>query len=581
MRKVLNKGVILLVMYLFIGMFAQAQSNILSTNKKAENVLLGNYNPLDYQALKVITHPDSISKGILREVSPDSMKSYILKLGTFRNRNTGSDTLSQATGIGAARRWVYQKFDQFSKSTESRLLPSYLQFDQNICDAAQHRNIFAVLPGRFTGSKSVVILEAHIDSRCDNGCDTSCIAEGIEDNASGTALVLELARVMSRFTYNHSIVFLITIGEEQGLYGAEAFAKYVENQGIEVKAVLNNDVIGGVICGNTASPPGCSGTGSVDSTNVRLFSFGGFNSPHKGLARFVKHQYLNRIKPFSSVPMNINIMTPEDRTGRGGDHIPFRRHKYTAIRFTAANENGNADAANPSYTDRQHTSSDILGYDTDGDKVIDSFFVDFNYLARNAVINGCAAGMAAIGPTEPDFELSTNWVDKMTVKITSQTFHEKYKVGVRTLSNDWDTVYTFSGLSFDFPVTPANYFISVASVDAFGVESLFPTEKMTLISGINPIEKSEKSIELLPNKPNPADESTTISVLVNRSLPYKTAGIRISDLNGRLIEWIDLELKNGLNEVDYNHGYHQSGVYLYSLILDGMVIETKRMVFSN
>ena len=89
-------------------------------------------------------------------------------------------------------------------------------------------------------------------------------------------------------------------------------------------------------------------------------------------------------------------MSPEDRTGRGGDHIPFREHGYSAIRFTAANEHG--DASNDAgYTDRQHTSEDILGIDTDQNGEIDSFFVDFNYLARNSAINATAASMAAIG----------------------------------------------------------------------------------------------------------------------------------------------------------------------------------------
>jgi hypothetical protein len=577
------KTLILAFLFLFFGLqnVSHAQTNIKSTNPLAEQVMLGKYNPNAFKASKILNLPDSIVKGIQRQVSADSLKKYLEILRTFKNRNTGSDTISKTIGIGASRRWVYSKFVQFSKANESRLIPSYLQFDQIICSQNQHKNIFAVLPGLDTSDKSIIILEAHLDSRCKDVCDTTCIAEGMEDNGSGTALVIELARIMSQYSYNHTLVFLLTIAEEQGLNGAEAFADYVQLKGIKVKAVLNNDVIGGIICGNTASQPGCSGAGLVDSLNVRIFSFGGFNSFHKGLARYTKMQYNNRIRPISKVKMNVNIMTPEDRTGRGGDHIPFRQHNYTAIRFTAANENGNADVSNGTYNDRQHTSNDLLGLDTDNDKKLDSFFVNFNYLARNAVNNGCAAGMIGISPATPDFTLSTDWVSQLSVNITQQTQFNKYKVGVRTISNDWDTVYSFTGTSFTFNVkNPATYIVSVCSVNDKGVESLFSKEIQSKISDVNDLKNANKSIELLQNKPNPSDEATMITIIVNQHEKFKDAYISISDLNGKQIQRIDLDLVEGVNEVEYNHGYHQSGTFIYSLIIDGQIIQSKRMVFT-
>ncbi len=559
-----------------------AQTNILSTNPLAEKIMLGQYHPDLYKASKVLTGHEAIVKGINKEVSPDSLQSYLEALKTFKNRNTGSDTFSKNFGIGAARRWTFAKFTQFSKANDNRLIPSFLQFDQLICAQNQHRNIFAVLPGSDTSDKSIIIIEAHIDSRCAEVCDTSCPAEGMEDNGSGTALVLELARVMSKYTFNRSIVFLLTIAEEQGLNGAEAFADYVQQKGIKVRAVLNNDVIGGVICGQTASQPGCSGAGVVDSLNVRIFSAGSFNSMWKGLARFTKLQYINRVKPIAEVKMNVNIMTPEDRTGRGGDHIPFRQHNYAAIRLTAANENGNADVTNTAYTDRQHTSNDILGADTDNDKIIDSFYVNFNYLARNAVINGAAAGMAAIGPHIPDFTLSSDWVSKLTVTITKQTDYKSYKVGVRTINNDWDTVYHFTGNSYTFQVSkPASYIVSVCSVDDQGVESLFSKELLSKISDVNSLEQEPKGVELLQNKPNPSDESTMITVMVNTYEKFKDSYLSISDLSGREVKRLSVVLKPGVNEILYEHGYHQSGTFLYTLVIDGKIIQTKRMVFSN
>lgn len=562
--------------------FSNAQTNILSTNTAAEQIMLGNYDPATYQATTVLNHPDTISKGILARVSPDSLHAYLNMLRTFQNRNSGSDTVSNTKGIGAARRWIHSKFQQFSTQNENRLIPSYLQFDQNVCDMMQHRNIIAVLPGMDTSDKSIVLIEAHMDSRCAGLCDTACLAEGMEDNGSGTALVMELARVMSKYSYNHTIVFMTNMGEEQNLIGAKAFVNYALNKGISIKAVLNNDVIGGILCGKTASQPGCSGENSVDSTHVRFFSQGGFNSFHKQLSRYIKLQYKELILPYAAVPMGIHIMTPEDRTGRGGDHQPFRQNGFVAMRITSANEHGNADVSSSGYTDRQHTSSDILGVDTNSDTILDSFFVDFNYLARNTVINGNAIGMAAISPRTPDFTLTNNGYNTLTVQITQETQYLNYRVGVRTTTNDWDSVYTFTGSTNYTIQTPigGTYIVSVASVDSKNVESLFSKELMATL-GVNNTTKQQQSVQLMQNRPNPADEATMISVLVNNKMNYRDAFISIRDIAGKEIKRMPITLNEGINEVQYEHGYHVSGTYIYTLIIDGKPIDSKRMVFAN
>ncbi|PCH91285.1 MAG: hypothetical protein COB85_09310, partial [Bacteroidetes bacterium] len=431
--------------------FAQIPSNIFVTNAEADLILKGNYDPANYSATQVIDDLDQIVCEVMSNISTDSLHSYLIKLGTFYNRNSGSDTLSTTTGIGAARRWAYNKFRGFSAASEDRLITSYLQFDQVICGMSQHRNIFTILPGSDTLDKSVLILEAHIDSRCEDGCDITCQAHGIEDNASGSALVLELARVMSQFTFKHSIVFMLTIAEEQGLYGANAFSQYCVDNNILINAVQNNDVIGGITCGNTSSPPSCPSENHIDSTHVRIFSATGAS---RGYAQYVKHLFEQKLQPIMDVWMDIEIMNQEDRTGRGGDHIPFRQDGYTAIRFCSANEHGDAGVSDPNYTDRQHTTSDILGIDTDLDGEIDSFFVDFNYLKRNAVINAFGATMIALMPPAPDFQGTTSTSD-FSVEITSQTQHPKYTVAVRLSSNNDvnnDTTYSFTGsLTYSVP----------------------------------------------------------------------------------------------------------------------------------
>lgn len=564
-------------------LWAQA-TNITVTNTNADMVLKGQFNPSIYLPTQSYS-TDQIFQGIEDEVNADSLKAYIIKLASFKNRNSGSDTLSSSVGIGAARNWALSKFDQFSAANESRLLTSFLKFDQNICSVTKHKNVLGVLPGTDVNNHEIIIIEGHMDSRCEGSCDTSCIAEGVEDNASGTALVMELARVMSKYSFKNTIVFMITTAEEQGLYGAQAFADYCANNSLPIRAVLNNDVIGGVICGQTSSPPSCPGLNDVDSTQVRLFSIGSFNSPHKQLVRFIKLQYQEELLPISSVPMTVTIMAAEDRSGRGGDHIPFRQKFYPAMRFTSANEHG--DASNvPGYTDRQHTSEDVLGVDTNNDQIIDSFFVDFNYLARNARINGVAATVAAQGIPTPGFTVTgiPDSIVRFNVNIDSIAGYGNYRVAIRTSSNDWDTVYAFAGNSIEVvpPVANTSYYVSVAAANTDGLESLFSAEKMLNQASLEVEEINEiEGIELMQNRPNPFDEATYINVRVGEKMANSLAIIRIYDVNGKVIETIQTRLEEGMNEMLYTHGYGRTGVYLYSLEVNGRLIDTKRMIFAN
>jgi hypothetical protein len=562
-----------------------AQTNINVTNPTALQIMQGNYNPAYYVQTIPVTDPDIISLGIMNNISPDSLKAYIIHLSTFKNRNSGSDTLSPTFGIGAARKWVYQKFQQYSVLNEDRLIPFYLTFDRVICSKTKHKDICAVLPGTDTTDKSIVIIEGHIDSRCEGLCDTLCNAQGIEDNASGTALVMELARVMSKYSYKQTIVFMVTIAEEQGLYGAEAMADYTILQDIAVKAVQNNDVIGGILCGETSSPPSCPQEGNVDSVDVRIFSYGGFNSKHKGYARFSKLEYKEQLLPFVNTPMNILIMTPEDRTGRSGDHVPFRQKNYSSIRFTSANEHGDANVADTSYDDRQHSTRDTLGVDTDADMIIDSFFVDFHYLARNAYINGNAAAMCALGPKQPDFLLGAVGADKIRIEVIDQTQYDIYRVGVRTNTNDWDTIFTMTNTLVDtFDVTSPNdvVYVQIMSVDNDSIESV-PSKEYTInINGIeDPYGPSTYPVQLFQNRPNPFDESTYIEFYADGMFSYQTAELIITSINGVELKHIPVDIHPGLNEVMYTHGYGATGLLHYTLVIDGKVVDTKAMVFAN
>ena len=557
--------------------FPQA-TGISCSSPLAERVMLGTYSHTEFPAPPVTLRADSLPARLMKQISPDSMKAYTIRLAGFHNRNSGSDTLSSSKGIGAARRWIHQRFAAWSAASGNRLLPAYLNFNQAICGINQHKNVLAVLPGTDTSDRSIILIEGHMDSRCEDLCDTACLAQGVEDNASGTALTMELVRVMAGLNLKRTLVFMITTAEEQGLYGAEAFADYAQTKGIKILEVQNNDVIGGIICGATASAPGCSGLNSVDSLQVRLFSSGGANSKHKQFARFVKLEYKENIQPVAPVKMLVSIMSPEDRTGRGGDHIPFRQHGYSAIRFTSANEHGNANVTLSSYSDRQHSTRDTLGVDKDGNSQIDSFYVDFNYLARNAVINGNAACMAANGPAAPTLSATLAAAGIIAVSITGQA---PFRVGIRTVNNDWDSVYTVNQNTDTLLVPNAiRYYVSGASVDSLGIESLFSSEVTVITTSAEKTQQSEMP-ELLPNRPNPFDEATLISVFAGNRKTWKKAALRISDMKGHVLKVLPIELKEGLNEILYEHGYNMQGILNCTLLLDGKPFQSRQMIFAN
>lgn len=549
------------------------QNNILVTNPEADAVLKGNYNPDDFSSGQIIADHKTIIGVINNFVSPDLLKQNIMRLTEFETRNTGSDTLSDTRGIGAARRWVHQYFEFISYENDFRLIPFYLQFDQNICGMDQHRNICAILPGADVDEHSIIVVEAHIDSRCDTSCDTECSAHGAEDNASGTALVMELARLMSYYSYKNSIVFMCTIGEEQGLLGAHAFAEYCRNNDINVKAVFNNDIVGGIYCGETSSPPSCPFEGHIDSTQVRMFSQSGIS---RQLARFNKYEYEEELREIVDVPMELTIINQEDRIGRGGDHIPFRMRGYAAMRFTSANENGSANAGNPEYDDHQHTSDDILGIDTDGDSVLDSFFVDFNYLARNTVINGMAITMAALGPKTPLFDAEESG-SKLVVTIDDPEDYLEYLVMSRSTEEYFDTVYTLSGsktIEIDRINNPNTLQkVSVAAVDDKGVESLFSRESVffPFLTATEEVEGNPfwDILQLKQNRPNPFDEITRIDYMVYKPSQIDALDLVIYDMQGRQLKSYKQKFTPGKNTIAFYASELGTGLFYYSLLMNG------------
>ena len=581
-----------------------AQTNLSVSDAEVDDVLHGNYNPADYSASNVINDHQQIFCEVSEAVSADSLKAYLLKLATFSNRNTYSDTISSTTGMGAARRWALGKFEEFSSLSEGRLLPAYFDFEWpgGLCDTwigeGPFRNVIGVLPGADIVDPELIIIEAHMDSRCEDVCDIDCLAEGMEDNGSGTALVLELARVMSAYTFNETIVFMITTGEEQGLYGASAFADYCTAEGIAIRQVQNNDVIGGIICGETSSPPACTEPGSIDSMNVRIFANTSPLPEHRNFARYVDYIYDEKLANAMPVPMNIAVQNQEDRTGRGGDHIPFRENGFTSIRFTSANEHGDG-APDVTYTDRQHTHSDVLGEDTNGDGVIDSFFVSFTYLQRNTIINAAIATLGALAPPVPEWEL-LDADDGLTVSISDFNSDYTYRVAVRTSASDnWQWMYRTNSSEFLVPGMEGGelYFISLAAVNSSGVTGLFSRERWTVNNATTApgviddlsfefdclstfIEESQTEKEFKASiscAPNPWSITTTIEVNVAQSLNNSIGTIWISDANGRMVDEMEIQLADGKTIMQYNGNLPQ-GMYTLTLLIDEQVLASTKML---
>jgi len=564
--------------------FAQA-TQISVTNAAADAVLKGNYNPADYQAATEIGNIAVIAPDMAARISKDTLAATLTKLATYYNRNTGTDTVSGTQGIGAARRWVYSRFQAYGAQYGGRLLPSYLQFTQAICGMNGHKDVFAVLPGRDTSNHGVLIVEGHLDSRCENNCDITCKAQGADDDGSGVALVLELARVLPKYTFNRTLVFLVTTAEEQGLYGAYAFRDYCVNAKIPVTAVQNNDVVGGIICGPTASPPGCTTPGALDSTHVRIFSTAINFSMNKSLARFIKGQYEQWLKPSAAVPMTINIMDPTDRTGRGGDHEPFSEvvePVIPALRFTESFENGNG---SPPPAGRQHSTLDVIGDDLNNDGNIDQYYVNYDYLVRNTQINGIGLIGGALGPQPPAFTLTEPQPQRyILATLTAPTSPvDQYKAAVRVTGNDFAVVYAMNGTTFTLPDTKAGttYYVATASVDGNGAQSLY-TQEQSITASVNGPPPTAIAPREATGGPGlrdvriAADRITWILEAGNRI--GTTAALRIVDAQGRTLRLHTFRFAGPRYEATLGRDRLPSGAYRAVLEMGGKTVSSRPLV---
>jgi hypothetical protein len=410
---------------------------------------------------------------IVGQIRADNIEHTITTLVSFGTRNTLSVQDDPKRGIGAARDWLAAEFRKISQESGGRLKVELQSFVQPVAVRVPRptrlTNIVATLPGTDTdAAQRLVIVSGHYDSICSSPIDAEHDAPGANDDASGSAAVMEMARVMSHYKFRATLVFMCVAGEEQGLLGSTYAAEQAKLQNLPIEAMLTNDIIGGTVGGN----------GVRDDHSVRLFSEGissleteaqartrqsvggEDDSPSRQLARFLKENGERYVHG-----MRVTLVSRRDRYGRGGDHIPFTERGYAAVRFTEPNEDYH----------HQHQNVRTENGVAYGDL---PQFVDFPYVANVARIDAAGIAAMALAPAPPQ------GVGIVTSRLTTDTDLKwsadsdpeivGYEIVWRATTEPiWThtrkvgkvSVYTVVGLSKD------DYFFGVRAVDKQGHRS--------------------------------------------------------------------------------------------------------------
>ncbi|HLI94446.1 MAG TPA: M20/M25/M40 family metallo-hydrolase, partial [Puia sp.] len=209
-------------------------------------------------------------EGMVKEVNPDSLRSYVKTMVAFGTRSTVSSVTDKKKGVGAARNWVLSKFNEWAAGSGGRLTAvvdttTYVADGRRVKSNINLGNVVATLKGTDPNDNRIFIISGHLDSRRTDVMDGTNDAPGANDDGSGSAAVLECARIMSKHSYPATIVFVTVSGEEQGLLGSTYMAKKAKAAGWNIEAVLNNDIMGS----NNSNE-----TNVIDNTRIRVFSEG-------------------------------------------------------------------------------------------------------------------------------------------------------------------------------------------------------------------------------------------------------------------------------------------------------------------
>jgi Zn-dependent M28 family amino/carboxypeptidase len=412
---------------------------------------------------------------IIDAVSAERIKQDVKTLADFGTRHTLSDTLSETRGIGAARRWIKSEFEKISSNCNNCLEVSY---QKNLIPKGDNArivhdvwivNVVSIQRGTKYPNR-YIIMSGDIDSRVSDPTDFTSDSPGANDNASGMAGTIEAARVLSKYQFESSIIYLGLSGEEQGLYGGKGLAEYAQNKGWDIIGIMNNDMIGnikgvdGVIDNRTFRifsepvPP----TETETERRMRRFYGGEVDGISRQLARYI-HKNVKTYMP----EMNPMMVYRLDRFGRGGHHRPFNDAGLAGIRIMEAHEN---------YT-QQHQDIRV----EDGIAYGDTFeHVNFDYAKKITAVNAINLASLASAPPPPK-NLAIGGIVKPSAKFKWEKVDGAvgYKIYWRdTTSPTWDnsryvgdvSEFTLEGIVID------NFFFGVASVGKNGYESpvVFP-----------------------------------------------------------------------------------------------------------
>ena len=420
-----------------------------------------------------ITTSDPEIFKMVNEVKTENLEAIVKKLVSFGTRHTLSDTKSNTRGIGAAQRWVKSEFDKYALASNGRLTSKIDYFTiksdgKRIAVDSELGNVMATLKGTDPTDDRVLIISGHLDSRASDVMDAKSDAPGANDDGSGVACVMELARIMSQREFPFTLIFVAVVGEEQGLYGAKHLADIAKEQKWNLIAMLNNDMIG-----NSLS----SGTQLRDNTQVRVFSETipyteteaeakmrkatnrDNDSPSRQLARYIKtvtQQYVPQL--------DIQLVYRNDRFLRGGDHTPFSQNGFTAIRFCEMNEN----------YDHQHQNVRKENNIQYGDL---PEFMDFEYMHKVTCSNLATFSNLAWSPKAPENvgievkELTNSSVLVWQAPQGKPVFG--YTILIReTSASHWQKAIFTKENKIEIPYSKDNYFFAVQSVDVLGHTSL-------------------------------------------------------------------------------------------------------------
>ncbi len=344
-------------------------------------------------------------------VDRERVRRTMTTLAGFGTRHTMSDPRGETRGIGAARRWIQAEFERISADNGGRLrveLDSFLHQPDGhrITRPTEIVNVVATLPGSQPASRDRhYVVSGHYDSICNDPTDPDCDAPGANDDASGVAVVLELARLMCRHEFDATLVFMAVAGEEQGLIGSRHWARRARERGLNVAGMFTNDIVGSSVGPSGVSharrvrvfSEGVPTTETPEEAKVRQSTGAESDAPARQLARYVREcagQYLPGF--------DVALIFRRDRFLRGGDHTSFSEQGYAAIRFTEYEE----------HYDHQHQTPRIEGGREYGDLLK---FCDFDYTADVARANLAALANLARAPAAPTD------VRILTARLTNDT----------------------------------------------------------------------------------------------------------------------------------------------------------------